>query len=163
MIMNTAEKLVNYLIDNNISVACAESCTGGLIAATLTTVSGVSAVLGGSFVTYSEEAKEKLVGVKPETIKNFGVVSEETAAEMAQGAARAAGAKLGLSVTGYAGPGGGDKFACVGTVCFGMSLADDEPVTETFRIVFENMDRNQIRAEAVEIILDKAYGFVGGK
>ena len=102
-------ELVNLLAQRGWTVCAAESCTGGLFAAGIVSVPDASKVLERSFVTYSEQAKTELVGVPPETIENFGVVSEETAAAMAEGAAAAAGADVGVGITGYAGPGGGDR------------------------------------------------------
>ncbi|MBR2460888.1 MAG: CinA family nicotinamide mononucleotide deamidase-related protein, partial [Clostridia bacterium] len=108
------------------TVATAESCTGGLIAGTLTSVSGASAVLGFGGVTYSEEAKIKLLGVLPETIEHYGVVSPNTAEEMARGIRALSGADVGVSVTGFAGPGGGTDEYPVGTVFMGISSARGE-------------------------------------
>ena len=100
------EKVVELLAQRNLTVTTAESCTGGLIAGTLVNVAGASDVLNEGYVTYSNEAKERLVGVKHETLEQYGAVSEQTAREMAEGAARAAGADAALSATGIAGPGG---------------------------------------------------------
>jgi nicotinamide-nucleotide amidase len=103
------------------TLAAAESCTGGLLGKTLTDVAGSSNYFLGSAVTYSNEAKIELLGVKPETLETYGAVSEETAAEMAEGARRVFGADYGVAITGVAGPGGGTPAKPVGTVCFGLS------------------------------------------
>jgi nicotinamide-nucleotide amidase len=106
------------------TLAAAESCTGGLLGKTLTDVAGSSDYFLGSAVTYSNEAKIGLLGVKPATLETYGAVSEETAAEMADGARRVFGADYGIAITGVAGPGGGTPAKPVGTVCFGLSRSD---------------------------------------
>jgi nicotinamide-nucleotide amidase len=102
-------------------LAFAESCTGGLVANRLTNVPGSSAVFDGSIVAYTPELKRSLLGVSAETLAKHGVVSEETAREMAAGARRVTGADVAVSVTGVAGPDGGTKETPVGTVCIGLS------------------------------------------
>ncbi|RHR32350.1 CinA family protein [Clostridium sp. AF19-22AC] len=113
------ERLVAILSAKGLTITTAESCTGGLIAGTLVNVSGASDVLNEGYVTYSNEAKERLVGVKHETLETYGAVSEQTAAEMARGAAKAAHADVALSATGIAGPGGGTEEKPVGLVYIG--------------------------------------------
>lgn len=110
------EEVVKLLVKHGFTITTAESCTGGLISAKLVNVSGVSEVLKVCVVTYSEEAKQKLLGVKAETLEKHGVVSGETACEMAQGALKYADADVALSVTGIAGPGGGTEEKPVGLV-----------------------------------------------
>jgi len=110
------------LIERGLAFTAAESCTAGLIAARLARVPGISAVLGASFVTYSDDAKRRLVGVRPETLAAHGAVSAETAAEMAAGAAAAADARVSVAVSGIAGPGGGTAEKPVGTVAFATSV-----------------------------------------
>lgn len=104
-----------------IKIVTAESCTGGLIAGTLTDVPGASAWFDRGFVTYSNEAKKAMLGVREETLTEFGAVSKETAEEMALGAVAHSGAGAAVSVTGIAGPGGGTAEKPVGTVCFGFA------------------------------------------
>jgi len=106
------------------TVATAESCTGGIIGAALTSVSGISEYYLGGFITYSNEMKQKFLGVKKGTLHNFGAVSEETAREMASGAAGETGAGSAIAVTGIAGPKGGSVEKPVGLVCFGFLLPD---------------------------------------
>ncbi len=98
------EKAVKLLIHNGLTVTTAESCTGGLLSGRLVNVSGVSECLKRAYVTYCDEAKRDLLGVREETLKLYTAVSEQTAAEMASGGAKAAGADICLSVTGVAGP-----------------------------------------------------------
>ena len=103
------------------TLACAESCTGGFIAKRLTDIAGASDVFLGSAVTYSNDAKIKMLGVKPETLERWGAVSEATAIEMAEGIRKALGADVGISTTGIAGPGGGSAEKPVGTVWIAIS------------------------------------------
>ncbi len=119
---DTLEQVVARGLEaQGLSLALAESCTGGLIGHRITSVPGSSRFFERGLVVYSNRAKEELLGVRPETLAGFGAVSAQTAAEMAQGARRAAGTDLGLSVTGIAGPGGGTAEKPVGTVYFGLA------------------------------------------
>ena len=124
------EKVVGLLAEKHLTVTTAESCTGGLIAGTLVNVAGASDVLNEGYVTYSNEAKERLVGVRHETLERYGAVSEQTAREMAEGAAKAAGADAALSSTGIAGPGGGTAEKPVGLVYIGCYLNGRTTVEE---------------------------------
>ena len=110
--------LAQRLIEGSISVTTAESCTAGMVAAALTRAPGVSAVLSEAFVTYSNEAKTRALGVPPELLAEHGAVSLPVARAMAAGAAQRSGARLALAVTGIAGPDGGTPEKPVGTVCF---------------------------------------------
>ena len=116
------EEVVELLARKHLTVTTAESCTGGLIAGTLINAAGASDVLNEGYVTYSNEAKERLVHVSHETLERYGAVSAQTAQEMAEGAARAAGADAALSATGIAGPGGGTVDKPVGLVYVGCCL-----------------------------------------
>lgn len=113
------EAIVELLKEKKMTVTTAESCTGGLLAGRIMNVAGASAVYNEGYITYSNGAKEKLLGVSGETLEKYGAVSAETAAEMAKGAANAAGADAALSVTGIAGPDGGSKEKPVGLVYVG--------------------------------------------
>lgn len=124
------ERLVHLLQEKNMTVSTAESCTGGLIAGAIINAAGASDVLNEGYITYSNEAKERLVGVRHETLEKYGAVSEETAREMALGAAKAAGSDMGLSSTGIAGPGGGTKEKPVGLVYIGCSVDGEVQVRE---------------------------------
>jgi PncC family amidohydrolase len=104
--MRLEETLGPLLVARRLTLAVAESCTGGLIGHRLTNVPGSSDYFLGGLIAYSYSAKEKLLGVRPETLQSFGAVSEPTAREMARGACRVLGAHLGVAVTGIAGPGG---------------------------------------------------------
>lgn len=149
---NNESELVKKLTNKRYTITTAESCTGGLLSATLVNVSGASEVINCAFVTYANEAKEKFSGVQHETLLAHGAVSEETAAEMCRGCACLAQADMGLSTTGIAGPGGGTPDKPVGLVYIGCCLHDDVVVE---RHIFSG-DRLQVRNQAVEAALDLA-------
>jgi len=107
-----------------LTLAVAESCTGGLVGHRLTNIPGSSSYLLGDFVTYADSAKVSVLGVRRQTLERVGAVSEEVASEMAAGARRIAGSDLGLSTTGIAGPDGGTKEKPVGTVCIALATAE---------------------------------------
>ncbi|MBO5416296.1 MAG: competence/damage-inducible protein A [Clostridia bacterium] len=113
--------VVEFLRERGLTLACAESCTGGLVSKRITDISGCSDVFLGGCVTYANEAKMRLLGVRAETLERYGAVSEQTASEMAEGIRAALGADVGISVTGIAGPGGGTPEKPVGTVFVGIS------------------------------------------
>ena len=154
------ETVVHTLKAGGLTVATAESCTGGLIAQRLTNVSGASEVFGYGFVTYWEQAKAKLVGVDPAVIAQYNVVSGPVAAQMALGAAKAAGADIGISVTGVAGPTGGDAVRPVGTVYLGAARGDTVYVKKLF---VSRPDRALIRARAAQAALELALRLAQGK
>lgn len=147
--MTLEEQLVDKLLEKNYKISFAESCTGGLCCGTLVNVTNASKVLDMSFVTYSNESKMKLIGVKADTILANGVVSEEVAYEMAEGAAATAGSEIGVGITGVAGPGGGTDKKPVGMVCFGFSVNGK---TTTFTKQFGEIGRNQVRKSSVEFV-----------
>ena len=154
------ETVVHTLQANGLTIATAESCTGGMIAQRLTSVSGASEVFGYGFVTYWEQAKAKLVGVDPAVIAQYNVVSAPVAAQMALGAAKAAGADIAVSVTGLAGPGGGDAVRPVGTVYLGAARGDKAYVKKLF---VSRPDRALIRARAAQTALEMALRLAQGK
>ena len=154
------ETVVHTLQANGLTIATAESCTGGMIAQRLTSVSGASEVFGYGFVTYWEQAKAKLVGVNPAVIAQYNVVSAPVAAQMALGAAKAAGADIAVSVTGLAGPGGGDAVRPVGTVYLGAARGDKAYVKKLF---VSRPDRALIRARAAQTALEMALRLAQGK
>jgi nicotinamide-nucleotide amidase len=126
-------------------IATAESCTGGMVAAALTDVAGSSDVFDRGFVTYSNAAKTEMLGVSPETLASFGAVSEEIAAEMADGALAHSCADLTVSITGIAGP-GGSEFKPEGRVCFGLARKGKPTITQT--IEFGAQGRDKVRKAA---------------
>ena len=137
------EKVITKLIENNITIATAESCTGGSLGKIITSFSGVSSIYGYGFITYANEAKEKLLGVSHETLEKFGAVSPECAREMALGARKVAGSDIAVSVTGIAGPGGGTPEKPVGLVY--IALADKDGV-EVRKLNLKGT-RDEIRAQ----------------
>ena len=143
------EKVFNYLLENNLHIAFAESCTGGLAVSRLISVPGASGVINESYVTYSNEAKTRILGVSEKTIEYFGVVSEEVAREMAQGAARISGAEIGIGITGVAGPTAPSDDKPVGMVCYGVYLNGK---LDSKTINFGSIERNQLREEAASYI-----------
>ncbi|MGN6584409.1 MAG: CinA family protein [Rhizobiaceae bacterium] len=134
-----------------IMLATAESCTGGMIAAALTDIAGSSAVVDRGFVTYSNEAKMEMLGVRDETLRMHGAVSEETALEMAAGALGHSHAGIAVSVTGIAGPDGGSAEKPVGLVWFGLARTGVETIAE--KRLFDNRGRASIRSESVKVAL----------
>lgn len=138
------ERLYRLLKKYQCTVTTAESCTGGMIASALVNVPGISEFFTEGYVTYSDAVKTRVLGVPKDVIDTYGVVSGETAAEMAERAARLAGARAALSSTGIAGPDGGTKECPVGLVYLGCYL-DGSVVTE--RHIFAG-DRQSIRREA---------------
>ncbi len=125
-----------------ITIATAESCTGGMIAAAITDIAGSSTIFDRGFVTYSNAAKEAMLGVHPETLTRFGAVSEQVAGEMAEGALTRSAASLAVSVTGIAGP-GGSEFKPEGRVCFGLARTGHPTKTETMD--FGPLGRDRVR------------------
>lgn len=140
--MNKTEELVKLLIEKKYTVSFAESCTGGKMAASIVDIPDASKVLNASFVTYSNEAKMKYANVSEKTLEKYGAVSEETAAEMAEGTAKANNAEVAAGISGIAGPGGGTKDKPVGTVCFGYYI-NGTLLSET--IHFGDKGRNKVR------------------
>lgn len=139
-----AKRALERLRGRGLTVATAESCTGGGIASALTAVAGASDVVHGGFVTYANEAKTAMLGVPADTIAAHGAVSREVARAMADGARARTGAAVAVAVTGIAGPGGGSADKPVGLVWFGLA----GPHRLEQRVVFEG-DRAAIRAGAV--------------
>lgn len=151
------ELLVHQLIEKNWHISCAESCTGGLVASRLVNVANASRALDVSFVTYANEAKVRYLGVSEETIRQYGVVSEEVVREMAAGVANESGAEIGIAVSGIAGPGGGTDQKPVGMVCFGFYI--NGQITTVTR-QFGNPGRNTVRALSCEFALQTALKLI---
>lgn len=143
----------------NIMLATAESCTGGMIVAALTDIAGSSAVVDRGFITYSNEAKMDMLGVSADTLQAHGAVSRETALEMAAGALARSRAGLSLAVTGVAGPGGGSPEKPVGLVWFGVAV-NGKPVAAE-RKLFADNGRDFIRRETVRHALDLGLKALG--
>lgn len=139
------ERLGEQLKAKNFMVATAESCTGGGVAEAITTVSGSSQWFDRGFVTYSNTAKQEMLGVNKDTLDQYGAVSEETAKEMAEGAIKHSHADLSVAITGVAGPTGGTKKNPVGTVWFGWATHE----RTVSKKEFFSGDRHEIRQQAV--------------
>jgi len=152
--MDHAKTLAELLLARDWKLALAESCTGGLVCATLTELSGSSEWFERGYIAYSNQAKTECLGVPAELIASYGAVSEPVARAMAQGAQRNAGANIGVSITGIAGPTGGTAKKPVGTVCFGWTIqnAAGENVT-TCQTKLLSGDRQAIRQQAAEYAL----------
>lgn len=145
-IQHLAAELGSELVERSWTVATAESCTGGGVAAAITEVPGSSAWFGTGIVSYANSAKMKLLGVSPETLEVVGAVSREVVEQMAQGALSASGADVAVSVSGIAGPDGGTPSKPVGTVWLAWAGPDGALVSECY--VYEG-SRSQVREQAV--------------
>jgi len=146
-----AKKLAQLLLTKGWKLALAESCTGGLVCATLTELPGSSDWFERGYITYSNQAKTECLGVSEELLHTYGAVSEPVAKAMAQGAQINAGVNLAVSITGIAGPSGGSQDKPVGTVCFGWAIryTAGENITTCQTKLFIG-DRQSIRQQATE-------------
>jgi len=142
----------------SLAMTAAESCTGGWIGQAVTMVPGSSKWFDRGFVTYTNEAKQEMLGVSAETLKKSGAVSEATVREMAAGALKASRAQIAVAVSGVAGPGGGSPKKPVGTVCIAWCRAGGEPVARTQR--FQG-DRDSVRRQTVIAALEGIIALLG--
>ena len=147
-------ELMELLINKQMTISCCESCTGGLIIASLINVSGASSVINESYVTYSVEAKQKILGVKKETIDKFKVESLEVAREMVLGLKRISNADVCISVTGFA---GGNEEQETDGLCFYGILINDRLVIESIKVPG---DRNTARFNQKEHILKRVLELI---
>lgn len=147
--IDLAEELGKKLLQRGWSISCAESCTGGGIGYAITSTSGSSEWFQRGFITYSNEAKNELVGVSTQALSEHGAVSEPVVMQMAQGAAMQANAQMAIAVSGVAGPTGGSVDKPVGTVWFGRYV-DGNVSAQVKR--FEG-DRHSVRAQTIEFAL----------
>ncbi len=145
------QKVSKFLQKNNLKVVTAESCTGGWVAKILTDLPGSSAYFERGFVTYSNQAKQDMLGVSKETLDKYGAVSEPVVAEMTSGALKNSISDVAIAISGIAGPGGGTKEKPVGTVCFSWQLKNHKAETQT--MLFKG-DRDSIREQSVEFIIN---------
>lgn len=152
-----AEQLAEILLNKQWFCATAESCTGGLLASTFTSIAGSSNWFERGFVTYSNQSKIENLAVADSTIEQFGAVSEQTAMEMASGLLlKANNIDLGLSTTGIAGPGGATPGKPIGMVCFGIAQRTPDGISSrAFTHILEG-DRNSVRYAAVKTIIEAA-------
>ena len=154
--MKLEEKVVALLREKNLIMACAESCTGGLISKRITDVSGSSAVFNCGIVSYSNEIKEKILGVKSKTLEQFGAVSEQTVREMVQGVLKISGADLAVSVSGIAGPNSDNTNKPVGLIYLAVSDGKETVVKElnnSFSDDIRNSNRTSASDEALKLII----------
>lgn len=151
-----AAELLAVLRGRGMTMASAESCTGGMVAAAITDIPGASSVFLGGVVVYSNDAKKRLLGVRAQTLVSFGAVSAQTAHEMASGAARTLDADCAVAVTGIAGPDGGSIEKPVGTVWFGFDVGG---ATTTECALFDG-DRGAIRRAATAYALTRLCALV---
>lgn len=155
--MTLEEKVVKVLNKKGLVLATAESCTGGLIAKRITDVSGSSSVFNCGIVSYSNEIKEKVLGVQHKTLETFGAVSEQTVREMVKGVLKISGADVAVSVSGIAGPNSDNTEKPVGLIFLAVSNGEDIQVKQLNNAFTENIrenNRNSASDEALKMILD---------
>lgn len=157
--MHKLHKLIKYLLKNHKTIATAESVTGGLVAKTFTDVPGSSYWYSSGVVSYSDEIKHKMLGVKTETLEKYGAVSKECAKEMAEGVIDAIGADMSIATTGYAGPTGED----VGTVFIAFCTLDGgKKVTDVEEMHYpKTLSREQIREKVTDDAISIAVKKIG--
>lgn len=148
----TEALVVRLLTERRQTLALAESCTGGLLAHKITNVPGASSVLLAGLVTYANAAKEKFLGVRPETLAAHGAVSEAVAREMAEGARRVTGADWALAITGIAGPAGGTAEKPVGTVFIALAAADGTEVERALNALGREAFKEATAMQALELL-----------
>ena len=154
----TIEEIAKILIERKLTIATTESCTGGLLSSKFTDVSGSSAFVHLNLVTYSNEAKQKMLGVKKETLENFGAVSEECSYEMASGLQKLTDADICISTTGIAGPTGGTDEKPVGLM---YSTICTREKAVTFEVKFHpEIARIEMKELFVQAVLEKFYNFL---
>ena len=155
--MKLEEKVVQLLLEKNLVMSCAESCTGGLIAKRITDVSGSSAVFNCGIVSYSNEIKEKVLSVKNETLMEFGAVSEQTVREMVMGVLDISGADVAVSVSGIAGPNSDNTNKPVGLIYLAVSNGKNTVVkrlNNQFTTDIRNSNRISASDEALKMIIE---------
>ena len=153
-LLAAAERLLAAARTRGVMIATAESCTGGLIAGLLTEIAGSSDVVDRGFVTYSNAAKQQMLGVPREVLDRHGAVSEPVAAAMVRGALAHSGAQLAVAVTGIAGPGGGSADKPVGLVYIAAMREGGAPMVE--RHLFGDIGRDQVRLKTIAATLNLA-------
>jgi nicotinamide-nucleotide amidase len=144
---DAAKRVLELCRARGLHIATAESCTGGLVAATLTEIPGSSDVVDRGFVTYSDDAKRAMLGVPAATLKRYGAVSAQTAMAMAAGALKNSRADLAVSITGIAGPGGGSKQKPVGLVHFAAASRDGRRIAR--KRLYGDIGRRRVRLRSV--------------
>lgn len=158
---NIEIKIAELLFKSNKTLSIAESCTGGLVSSIMTDVSGSSAYTAINFVTYSNSAKMRYLGVKESTLEKFGAVSSQTAQEMALGLIANTDADFALATTGIAGPTGGSKEKPVGLIYIGAASKYDSKVLK--KSLEPNLDRIVLKKEFAHVALEFLYEFIIGE
>ena len=149
--IDNVDALADLLTQNKLTISVAESCTGGTLASTLTSLSGASVYFDCGFVTYSNKAKQDLLGVNKDTITKYGAVSEHVALEMVKGVIKNSTSDFAVAITGIAGPSGGTTTKPVGMVCFGLSTyGNNLTSTQLFK-----GDRLSIISQSVEYSIEQ--------
>lgn len=143
---SSIDLVIEHLIKNKITISTAESCTAGLVASEIGNYPGVSSIFNEGFITYSNESKEKNLGVAHELLEKHGAVSHEVCQAMAEGVCRKTGSNIGISTTGIAGPGGGTADKPVGLVYIGICFFGK---TTVYKCIFSG-DRKSVRHQAME-------------
>ena len=153
------QRVVKYMKDKGLTLSTAESCTGGLVSASVTSVSGASAVYKGGVCSYSEEIKMSVLGVSEQTLERYSVYSEQTASQMSEGVMRLMKTDAAIGITGIAGPDGGTEQKPVGTVYVSVRYKDREQVRDlALYKEYEKLDRNTVRylaaTRSLEMLLE---------
>jgi len=151
------EQIINKLKSTGETITFAESCTGGRIAAEFTAISGASAVLNGSVITYSNEIKHQWLNVSEQTLLKYGAVSAQCVAEMLTGVVAMSGADYAIAVSGIAGPTGGTPDKPVGTVYIGIMVPNQKP--KIYHNLFDG-DREQVQSSSVEFAIKQLYDHI---
>lgn len=154
----TIEEIAKILLEKRLTVATTESCTGGLLSSKFTDISGSSAYIHLNLITYSNEAKQKMLGVRSETLENYGAVSEECSYEMASGLQKLTGADICISTTGIAGPTGGTDEKPVGLM-YSTICTSNKAITFEIRLHPE-IPRIEMKEMFVQAVLEKLYKFL---
>ena len=151
---SNASVLVDLLKKKGLTLSCAESCTGGLLAKTITDIAGVSSVFWGGVVSYDNSVKQNALGVCADTLASYGAVSAPVAEQMAGGVCRLCSTNVGLSTTGIAGPGGGTFEKPVGTVYIGVCINGE--VCSKRLCLSPDLSREEIRERSVAMVIEYA-------
>lgn len=152
------EEAMALIRSKNMTLSTAESCTGGLLGGAVTRISGISEIYMGGVISYSNDVKRDILGVRQETLNSFGAVSKETALEMAQGVRTKLSTSIGVSTTGIAGPTGGTKEKPVGLVYIAIATEG----RQTFKELHLKGDREEVRKETMVQVLTLIIDFLGG-
>ena len=150
-------KLINKLKKKKLKISFAESCTGGLLAQSITSINGASKVFNLSVVTYSNESKSSILKVPKKIIKKFGAVSEECCLSMVKNLAKISRSQINVSITGIAGPKGGSKLKPVGLVFIGISYKGKNSV---YKYLFTNKTRRSIQKSSAKAVVDNLLNFI---